>query len=336
MTATAMHGLVLFMDADIHWLDRLIYAFNENFADSSFFSSPMQVRALVALVLVSVCSGAVGSLVIGGRMAFFSDALAHCAFAGVSLGFLLFETLLAPYRPAGEFWSWVTPVMVIFGMSVGAGIAFVRTRSGLASDTVIGVFFAACIGLYALLRNLILSRKLFDLEDFLFGNPLFASANDLIALLCLVVVTAVVLVCIYNHLLLTNFNPSLARSRRIRVHLSNYIFVMLLALIVNLCLRAVGVLLINALLIVPAATAANVSRNLRQLFWVTIILCLGVSLAGLASSWELGARYNVNVGIPGAIVLLSVFFFVVSLFMGPLVKNRRAAGRPDRLAKTVG
>jgi zinc transport system permease protein len=111
---------------------------------------------------------------------------------------------------------------------------------------------------------------------------------------------------------------------------------MLLALIVNLCLRAVGVLLINALLIVPAATAANVSRNLRQLFWATIILCLVVSLAGLASSWELNARYNVNVGIPGAIVLLSVFCFVVSLFLGPLLKNRRSVGRTDRLAKTAG
>ena len=287
MTATATHGLVFFLDAHIHWLDQLIYAFNQNFADSSFFSSPMQVRALIALVLVSLCCGGVGSLVVGGRMAFFSDALAHCAFAGVSIGFLLFETFLARYRPANEFWDWVTPVMIIFGMCIGAGIAFVRTRSGLASDTVIGVFFAACIGLYALLRNLILSRKLFDLEDFLFGNPLFASANDLIALFCLVVVTAVVLVCIYNHLLLTNFNTSLARSRRIRVHLSNYVFVMLLALIVNLCLRAVGVLLINALLIVPAATAANVSRNLRQLFWLTIVLCLLVSLTGLDVSWEL-------------------------------------------------
>ncbi len=336
MTAAAIRGLVLFMDADAHWLDRLIYAFNENFADTSFFSSPMQVRALLALILVSICAGAVGSLVVGGRMAFFSDALAHCAFAGVSLGFLLFETVLAPYRPAGEFWNWVTPVMVVFGMSVGAGIAFVRTRSGLASDTVIGVFFAACIGLYALLRNLILSRKLFDLEDFLFGNPLFASANDLLALIGLVIVTAVVLVCIYNHLLLTNFNPSLARSRRIRVHLSNYIFVMLLALIVNLCLRAVGVLLINALLIVPAATAANLSRNLRQLFWITIILCLAVSLSGLGVSWELGARYKANIGIPGAIVLLSVALFVGSLFFGPLLKNRRSAGQADHLAKPAG
>ena len=332
---TAVHGLVFFLDAEGYWLDRLIYTFNNNFSDSSFFSSPMQVRALIALVLVSTCSGAVGSLVVGGRLAFFSDALAHCAFAGVSLGFLLFETLLAHYRPAGEFWSWVTPVMIVFGMSVGAGIAFVRTRSGLASDTVIGVFFAACIGLYALLRNLILSRKLFDLEDFLFGNPLFASANDLLALFCLVVVTGFVLVCIYNHLLLTNFNPSLARSRRIRVQLSNYIFIMLLALIVNLCLRAVGVLLINALLIVPAATAANVSRNLRQLFWLTIGLCLAVSLAGLDISWELGARYKINVGVPGAIVLLSVALFVVSLYLGPLFKNRRSAARPEHLAKTA-
>lgn len=116
--------------------------------------------------------------------------------------------------------------------------------------------------------------------------------------------------------------------------MSNYAFIVLLALIVNLCLRAVGVLLINALLIVPAATGVNVCRNLRQLFWFTIAFCMAVSMTGLWGSWELGARYNLQLGIPGAIVLLSVGCFVLSLVIGPLWKNRRAVAPPDRLAKT--
>jgi len=329
-----MHGLVLFMDAPPHWLDQLIILFNNQFPESSFFSFIWNVRALLALILVSICCGSVGSLVVGGRMAFFSDALAHCAFAGVSIGFLLFEAFLAPYRPAGEFWTWVTPVMVVFGMLIGAGIALVRARSGLASDTVIGVFFAAAIGLAALIRKLIVSRNLFSLEDFLFGDPMLATADDLVALGALVVVTLGILAAIYNHLLLASFNNSLALSRRVPVRLANYAFIVLLALIVNLCLRSVGVLLINALLIVPAATGVNVCRNLRQLFWFTISFCMFVSMMGLWGSWELGTRCRVELGIPGAIVLLSVGLFVLSLFLGPLWKNRRTARAQDRLAKT--
>src|SRR5206468_718636 len=119
-----------------------------------------------ALVLVSLSCGAVGALVVGGRMAFFSDALAHCAFASVSVGFVLFTLLIVHFRPADEFWDWVTPIMLAFGMMVGYGIAYVRERTGLASDTVIGVFFAFAIGLAATLSKMMQSRELFRLEDF--------------------------------------------------------------------------------------------------------------------------------------------------------------------------
>src|SRR5262249_48865894 len=85
------------------------------FADS-FWADPLNTRPLIALVLVSLCCGAVGSLVVGSRMAFFSDALAHCAFAGVSVGFVLFDLLLVRLGLAGkdEFWNWVTPIMLAF------------------------------------------------------------------------------------------------------------------------------------------------------------------------------------------------------------------------------
>src|SRR5262245_55077164 len=311
-----------------HWLDRLVLRLNDAAPPGTFFHYDFTVRALVALVLVSLVCGAVGSLVVGGRMAFFSDALAHCAFAGVSVGFLLFEVLVAGRPDAGEFWDWVTPVMVGFGMLVGYLIAFVRLRTGLASDTVIGVFFAASIGLAAALRNLFQSRQLFNLEDFLFGNPLQVRAPDLVYLALLLLVTAGVLALTYNHLLLAGFNPSLALSRRVPVKAVNYALVVLLALIVNLCLRYVGALLINALLVVPAATAVNVSRNMRQLFWGSVLLCLGVSLVGLAVSWEVEAlsEGRTKLGIPGTIILLSVALFALSLLVEPIRRLRQGPG----------
>jgi zinc transport system permease protein len=313
----------LLAQADAHWLARLITRFTELWPEGSFFYYHFNVQALLALVLVSLSCGAVGSLVVGSRMAFFSDALAHCAFAGVSVGFVFCEVLFTSVN-RNNFWQWVTPIMVAFGMLVGYGIAFVRLRTGLASDTVIGVFFSGAIGLAAVLRNLMKSRDLFSLEDFLFGNPLLVSASDLVYLGLLVLLTFFVLAALYNPLLLTGFNSSLALSRRTPVALSHYLFVILLALIVNLCLRYVGALLINALLIVPAATAINCSRNLRQLFHCTWILCLFVSLSGLSIYWVAERQARISLGISGTIILLSVFLFIGSLLVGPWLRRRPA------------
>jgi zinc transport system permease protein len=314
----------VFATAAGEWLEQVIVDFSNLFPHGTFFNLILNVRALIAIVLVSVCCGAVGSLVVGGRMAFFSDALAHCSFAGVSIGFLFFQWLIAPYRPGANFWEWVTPLMAGFGVFIGLGIVAVRQRTGLASDTVIGVFFSAAIGLAALLRKIINNRAIFSLEDFLFGNPETVTSDELLVLAGLTLATVVFLAWGYNHLLLGSFNPSLALSRRVPVRVANYLFVGLLALVVNLCLRSVGALLINALLIVPAATAMNVSRNMRHLFWRTVIVCLLVCVVGQWLSWEVAIRTGVGFGISGTIVLLCVGLFVVSMVVGPAYRRRAA------------
>jgi zinc transport system permease protein len=311
------------------WLDRGIQYLASLAPENSFFAWSFNIKIVLALILVSLCCGAIGSLVIGGRMAFFSDALAHCSFAGVSIGFLLFLVFgpLIGYEARNEstFWTWLTIIMVSFGILAGCGIVWVRTRTGLSSDTVIGVFFAGAVGLAAALRDLMRIRALFNLEDFLFGDPVTVTSGQLIVLAGLLVFTALLLASIYNYLLLASFNQSLALSRRVPIQLTQYLFIILLALIVNLCLRFVGALLINALLIIPAATAVNLSQNMRQLFWRTILLCLILSLAGQWLSWDLsnwGAKYKL--GVSGTIVLLNVFAFVLSMIVGPRLRARQA------------
>jgi zinc transport system permease protein len=318
---------LLLAQPDDHWLDVLLLRLASSAPENSFWAEDFNLRALLALVLVSLICGAVGSLVVGGRMAFFSDALAHCAFASVSIGFVVFTTLTVHVWPQAQFWDWVTVIMLTFGVLIGYSIVTVGDRTGLAGDTVIGVFFAGAIGLAALLRKIMQSRQLFSLEDFLFGDPLLVSASELVYLGLLALLVAVVLGLIYNHLLLVGFSPSLALSRNVPGRLSRYAFVILLALIVNLCIRTVGALLINALLVVPAATAVNVARNLRQLFWWTVGLCLACCLGGQWLSWEIDSRYRLKLGIPGAIVLLSVAFFVVTaLFTSRLRRRGPVAG----------
>jgi zinc transport system permease protein len=304
------------------WLDRGIDFCTRLAPPGSFFAWDFNILSLLATVLVSLCCAALGSLVVGSRMAFFSDALAHCSFAGISIGFFLF-LLFGPRAGNESFWDWVTVVMAVFGVVAGCGIVWVRSRTGLSSDTVIGVFFAGAVGLAAALRDLLRNRALFNLEDFLFGDPLRVSSAQILILAVLLVLTLVILSAIYNHLLLASFNQSLALSRRVPVQTVHYVFIILLALTVNLCLRFVGALLINALLIIPAATAINVSSNMRQLFRRTVVISLVLCLVGQWISWEMGMGANIQLGLSGTIVLLNVLAFVVSLALAPLLRARK-------------
>lgn len=303
------------------WLDSLIHAITTLAPDGTFFSLELNIRGLIAIVLVALSCGAVGSLIVGNRMAFFSDALAHCTFAGVALGLLLGVNLGA--EKDGPYYQWGLPaIMVLFGVLVGLCIAFVRENSSLANDTVIGVFFAGALGLGAVLLSHLSQRAYLSPETFLFGSYVSVQSSDLLILGALVLVTAVVFGFLYNGMVLVAFNPSLARSRRVPVRLCNYLLIILLALIVNLCLKIVGALLINGLLLVPVATACTLTRNMRQLFWVSALLCVGAGVAGQLLQWELAERTGASAGVGGTIIVLSVVLFFLSM-LGLAVRNWR-------------
>ena len=143
----------------------------------------------------------------------------------------------------------------------------------------------------------------------------------------LLVITGLFLYWNYNSLVFTSFNVSLARSRGVSVRLCNYLFIALLGLIINVCLQIVGALLINGLLIVPAATAANFSRNMRQLFWWSVGLCQLVGLGGILLAWEISIpdptqATPIKFGVSGTIVVLSVLLFFLSMIVGPRFRNR--------------
>jgi zinc transport system permease protein len=280
-------------------------------------TSLFMVKSFLTLIVLCVLCGMVGAQVVGNRMAFFSDAMAHCALAGIALGYLS----LVYGQVAGNraLVAWLVPlVMVAFGIAVGAGMVYIRDRTGLAHDTVIGVFFALALGFGAMLVKLLQQVSNVNLETFLFGNLFLIPESDLV-LLCgaLVLVTAVFL-WRFNQFMFASFNPSLARTRRMNVTLNNYLFIVLLALVVNLSIKAVGALLINALLVVPAAAAANVSRNLRQMFWLTVAFSLASGLIGFWTSTHMeltapGLREPVRFAPSGVIVVASVALFFGSM-----------------------
>lgn len=274
------------------------------------------VKGVLAVLLVCLLCGAVGAMVVGNRMAFFSDAMAHSAFAGVALGYLAVLAAGAARNETAVAWA-VPLVMVAFGAAVGAAMVFVRERTGLTNDTVIGVFFALAIGFGAMLFRVLQEKARFDPEAFLFGSLLFVPEVNLVYLFALLAVVAGLFAVRYNDLAFASFSPSLARTRRVSLRLNNYLFIVLLALVVNLSIQAVGALLINALLVVPAAAAANVAKNLRQMFWLTLAFCVGSGLLGfyLSAAVTLPIGGGVKFGPSGTIVVVcvGVFFATVAL-----------------------
>lgn len=298
----------------------------------SLGAEPYEVNAVLAITLVALVCGSVGTLVVGNRMSFFSDAMAHCAFAGVALG-LLSVLLVDPLNRNVDDspFRWLVPVvMIAFGAAVGVGIAYFRERTTLAADSIIGVFFALAIGFGAMLIPLVnKAGQRFDPEAFLFGSPMFADAEDQLLLIVLCFLVLGFILFRFNSVVFASFSPSLARSRRVEVRLNQYLFVVLLSLVVNLSIKAVGVLLINAMLVVPAAAAANGARNVRQLFAGSLAIALGSGLGGffISKNWSLnlGAGRVFEFRTGGTIVVLTVLCFFATAFYARL-RGRRVHG----------
>jgi zinc transport system permease protein len=280
---------------------------------------PFEVRALFAILLVSFTCGIIGSLVVGNRMAFFSDAMAHTAYAGVAFSLLAIVMIAGVTTPRqAEPYLWVVPwVMCGIGAAVGVSIGIIREKTNLANDTVIGVFFALALGLAAVLIPALRRRVNIDLESFLFGQLLNIEDRDLLNLFILAMITATLIAWRYNSFVFSTFNASLAKSRGLPVRLNNYLFIVLLALVVNLSIKAVGILLVPALLVVPAAAAANASRNLRRMFWFTLLGSILCGYFGYRWSSRLaiptGQSEPLRVGPAGMVVCVCVGWFFASI-----------------------
>jgi len=226
-------------------------------------------QALLGLLLISPLAAAMGVQVVNFRMAFFADAISHSAFAGVALG------LIFAVSP-----GWTMP---LFGLLVGLVIMAMQRRSSLASDTIIGVVFAAVMafGLAIVSRDPGVAR---DLQRFLYGDILTITGFDLAALGVLFVGVMAFQAWSYNRLLYIGLHPVLAQSHRVHVVVYQYVFAGLLALVVMFSVWAVGVLLVTALLVVPAAAARNFARSAGPMFWWALLVSLSSAVAGLLIS----------------------------------------------------
>jgi len=253
--------------------------------------------ALLAVLLISPLLGALGTVVVANRMAFFSEAVGHAAFTGIAIGVIL--------GLADPMWS-----MIGFALVLTLAIAWVRRRGGLSSDTAIGLVmaFTVSLGIVILSRGGDFARY----TNFLIGDMLAIAPRDIVWLAALGAVSAGLFLFFFNRLLLATMSPSLARNRAKHAGAAELVFACLLAVIVTCALPWIGILVINALLILPAAAARNMARNTSGFFGWSVVIALFTGIVGLIASFYASTATGATIVLAAmAVYLLTLLRRVV-------------------------
>ena len=251
-------------------------------------------NALLAVLVITPLFGILSTMVVHSRMSFFSDALGHSAFTGMAIGAL---------------WGFHEPTWaaVLFAMLFALLFNLVKRRSALASDTVIGVFSSTAVALGIFLSTLG-GRSFTRFNNLLIGDILSVEPAKIGVLALILLAVALLWLVSFNQLMLSAVHPALADSRGVRVFWQETVFSMAIAVVVTLSMTWVGLLVINSLLVLPAAAARNVARNMRQYHLFSLLGAVLAGVAGLMTSYYLG-------GSAGAAVTLYLAVWFALTFL---------------------
>lgn len=251
-------------------------------------------NALLALLLLAPLFGLLSTMIVTGRMSFFSDALGHSAFTGIAIGCICG---LAP-----------TAVAVAFSVAFALLFSWVRSRSNQAADTLIGVFSSTAVALGIFIATLG-GGSFTKYNKYLIGDVLSVTPAEIGVLAIVLLCVAVFWVLFGNRLVLVSIHPQLASSRGLKVKTTQTIFTVCIAVVVTLAINWVGLLMLNSLLVLPAASARNVSKNLRQYHGFSVLFALLASLIGLSVSYHLGASTGAAISLCLAVIFSVSFVF---------------------------
>ncbi len=250
-------------------------------------------NALLAVLVISPLFGLLSTMVVQSRMSFFSDALGHSAFTGIAIGVLC--------RLSSPMWAAALFALILAGL-----FTWVKSRTRLQSDTVIGVFSSTAVALGIFIATLN-GGSFAKFNSYLIGDILSVQPA-MIGLLALILVAVLVLwLRAFDPILLSSVHPALAASRGVRVGAQEWLFTSAVALAVTLSMTWVGLLVINSLLVLPAASARNVAKNVRQYHLLCVLNALAAGMGGLLTSYYLGSSTG------ACITLFLALFFVLSL-----------------------
>ena len=252
-------------------------------------------NALLAVLIISPLFGILSTMVVHSRMSFFSDALGHSAFTGMAIG-----AICGFQEP-----TWAA---VIFAILFALLFNVVRRRSALGSDTVIGVFSSTAVALGIFLSTLN-GRSFTKFNNLLIGDILSVEPGKIGVLTLILVLVIALWVLSFNQLMLSAVHPALADSRGIRVFWQETVFSIAIAVVVTLSMTWVGLLVINSLLVLPAAAARNVTRNMTGYHLLSLVGALAAGVAGLMTSYYIGSSAG------AAITLYLAGWFLITFLL---------------------
>lgn len=252
-------------------------------------------NALLAVFIMTPLFGLVSTMIVTGKMSFFSDALGHSAFTGIAIGCIC--------GIAAPIW-----VAVAFSVFFALLFSFVRSRSSHTADTLIGVFSSTAVALGIFIATFG-GGSFTKYNTYLIGDILSVTPAEIGMLAIVLAAVLVFWVLFSNRMTLTSIHPQLASSRGISTGAVQTIFTTVIAVIVTLAISWVGLLILNSLLVLPGASARNVARNIKQYHGYSVVFALFAGIAGLIISYYLGASAGASICLVLAVVFAVTFCF---------------------------
>ena len=258
---------------------------------AEFLSLNFMKNALLAVIVMAPLFGLLSTMIVTGKMSFFSDALGHSGFTGIAIGVLCGAAL--------PIW-WAVGLAVAFALL----FSFVRSRSSQSADTIIGVFSSTAVALGIFIATMG-GGSFTKFNKYLIGDILSVTPGEIGALALVLLAVAALWVLCSNQLILTAIHPQLASSRGVKTARNETLFTVVIAVVVTLAMSWVGLMVINSLLVLPAASARNVAKNVRQYHLFSVLGALVASVAGLILAYYLGCSAGATIAL-----LLALFFAV--------------------------
>ena len=269
------------------------------------------LNALMAGLIIGPLLGMVGTAVVAKRMAFFSTAIGNSALTGIAIGIYIDQVQGNPFSH---------PYVTLFAFAILFAIFlnFTKNRSAMSNDTLIGVFLAASLAVGStLMLSVTRTVNIHILDKYLFGDILAAESSDITVLLVVAVITIGTILYSFNNIIIGGLNPALARVRKVPVMKLDYLFVILIALITVASVKIVGSVLVEALLVIPAAAARNISRSLKTFMIYSIIIATFSTVMGIF----IPMQYNLKIPSGGAIIIIATLIFITTLFIRMIRKE---------------
>ena len=267
----------------------VIYSILETILPFEFINYTFMKNALIAIILVSPIFAILGTMIVNNKMAFFSDALGHSAICGIAIG-----TILGI--------SNVNISMIFFAIVFALLLNWVKNKTTYGADTIISVFSSIAIALG--LAILAQSGNFNKYSSYLVGDILSITNVEILYVFLTFVTVMIFWYFTFNKLNVISINTSLAKSRGINIKLIDNIFVILIAIIVMISIRWIGILLINSLLILPAASSRNIAKNMRTYHLYSVIFSIFSGMLGLILSYY----YNIPTG-PMIVIISGIIYF---------------------------